>query len=427
MKYQAVVFDLDGTLTDSAPGIMASTRYALEQMDWPVPEEADLRKFLGPPLAESFMRFCGMNEAQAVQATTHYRTRYHSIGWLENKPYPGIRALLRTLKAAGIRLSIATGKPEDISARILERFELASFFDRVVGPGHNDYHARKEDLIARSLDGFPGTAVMIGDRGSDIEGARAYGIDSIAVSYGYGSKEELALARPTQTADSVEALYEMLGAGRPLPKGYLITLEGNDGCGKSTQQKLLAQRLTDCGFDVLATREPGGSDIAERIRAIVLDPANTGIQDMTEAYLYAAARAQHVRDVIEPGLKAGRLVISDRYVDSSVAYQGAGRELGMALVSQLNAPAVNGCLPNLTLLLDISAEAAMARRYEAGAADRMEQLDKAFHARVEAAFHELAASNPERIVTVSGEGSQEEVAERVVAVVLSRLKAAGLY
>ncbi|MHC1786182.1 MAG: dTMP kinase [Christensenellales bacterium] len=426
MTYDAVVFDLDGTLTDSAPGILACARYALEKMGKPIPSDAILRKFLGPPLAQSFMMFCGLSAQEALAATHYYRERYHDTGWLENRPFPGIRQLLLALRQAGIRLSVATGKPQDASEKILDHFRLSHLFERIVGPAPDDYQANKRDLILRSLEGFKGRAVMVGDRDSDVAGARQAGIDCIAVSYGYGSEEEFIQTPPALIASSPSDLCDMLGVPRPSPRGFFISFEGNDGCGKSTQVKWLAERLAGCGFKVQTTREPGGSDIAERIRGLLLDPQNMGIRDMTEAYLYAAARAQHVREIILPALRAGKILITDRYVDSSVAYQGAGRSLGMALVSGLNAPAIDGCLPDLTILLDIDAQQAMMRRQQASQADRIEMQDDAFHARVEQAFHQLALENSKRIVRVDALGEREEVAGRVESVTFDRLKAAGL-
>ena len=422
-----MVFDLDGTLTDSAPGIMASSRYALETMGLPVPSETTLRSFLGPPLAESFMRYCGMSQDQAVEATGHYRERYLTIGWLENQVYPGIRPLLTALRQAGVRLSVATGKPQEASIKILKHFGLSGFFDSIIGPQANDYLASKRDLISQSLGGFHGGAVMIGDRDIDIYGARLAGIDSIGAAYGYGSLEELRNAQPAAIVSSVDELYELLGIRKTKQKGFFISFEGNDGCGKSTQVEKAGVFLRSFGFDVLLTREPGGSNIAERIRTILLDPQTIGMSDMTEAYLYGAARAQHVREVVLPALDAGRIVISDRYVDSSVAYQGAGRQLGMRLVEELNAPAIDGCLPDLTILLDIDARTAMQRRQTATGVDRIEMQSDAFHARVERAFHQLANENTERYAVISANAGIDTIARQVKEVVLARLREAGLF
>lgn len=426
MTYEAVVFDLDGTITDSAPGILESVRYALEKMQLPIPPDAILHRFLGPSLAESFMRFCGLTREQAIEATLFYRERYHAIGWMENQVYPGIRPLLLTLKRAGVRLSIATGKPQDASEKILDHFKLRHLFNSIVGPQPMEYQVLKSVLIRKSLQGFRGRAVMIGDRDLDILGAHEAGIDSIGVTYGYGSREELENAQSTAIINSADDLYGVLGVSAEKHKGYFISFEGNDGCGKSTQVTMLAAQLRSYGFDVVQTREPGGSDIAERIRTILLDPQNSGISDMTEAYLYAAARAQHVREVILPALAAGRIVISDRYVDSSIAYQGAGRELGIKLVEQLNAPAIDGRLPNLTILLDIDAKTAMQRRQSATGVDRIEMQSGAFHTRVEQAFHQLASENSARYEVINADADKETISKQVAEIVFERLQGAGL-
>ncbi len=426
MKYEAVVFDLDGTLTDSAPGIMRCLDYSFEKMGIPAPEEKLLRRFLGPPLVKSFMEYCGMTEKDAICATQAYRERYHIKGCRENRVYPGIRNLLAALRAARIRLSVATGKPADASEKILKAFFLAPYFEVLAGPGNNDHFAEKKDLIIRSLDGFSGKSVMVGDRASDILAARELGMDSVAVLWGYGSREELEAANPTYLVSTAEELCTVVGVNPVKKAGYFISLEGNDGCGKSTQVELLYSALQSLGLDVIKTREPGGSFVAEKIRSILLDRSNIGMQDMTEALLYAAARAQHVRDVIEPALEAGKVVLSDRYVDSSIAYQGAGRQLGMELVAGINAPAIGTCIPNLTVLLDIDAKEALRRRERAGETDRIEMLEDSFHLRVGEAYRKLLKDNPERIKRVDASGTPEEVADRVLQLVCFGLSEAGL-
>lgn len=426
MNYEAVVFDLDGTLTDSAPGILRCLEYTFEKLGRPAPEEKVLRKFLGPPLVRSFMDFCGMSEEEAVRARDAYRERYRALGWKENRVFPGIRSLLTALKKAGARLSIATGKQGEASGRIARAFWIDHYFDAIVGTASGDHFAEKKDLIARSLEGFSGRAVMIGDRASDITAAAALGMDSVAVLWGYGERAELEGAKPTHLVETVEELASALGAELFQSRGFFISLEGNDGCGKSTQADLLHESLARFGFDTVKTREPGGSYVAEKIREILLDRANTGMHDMTEAMLYAAARAQHVRDVIRPALQRGKLVLSDRYVDSSVAYQGAGRGLGMELVARINEPAVDGCLPDLTVLLDIDAQDALRRRERASRTDRIEMLEDSFHLRVAKAYRELLHRYADRIRPVDATGTPDEVAERVLGLVHGRMAEAGL-
>lgn len=336
--------------------------------------------------------------------------------------YPGIRRLLSCLRKQGLFLGVATGKPQRESLRILEHFQLLPFFDAVAGPDHKEYNANKRDLILRALQGFKGRTVMVGDRDSDIIAAHELQMDSIAVHYGYGSVSELEACKPGHHAANTQELFSLLCPGEERTgAGYFISMEGNDGCGKSTQVELLHERLLGCGFEACRTREPGGSEVAEKIRHILLDRDNIGMQDMTEALLYAAARAQHVRDVVKPTLSEGKLLLSDRYVDSSIAYQGGGRELGMALVRQINEPAVAGTMPDLTIFLELDAREALGRRAQATGRDRIEMLDERFHARVEEAYQQLLRENPERMQRVDASGSPEEVALRVEQQVFKRL------
>ena len=427
MKYDAVVFDFDGTLTDSAPGIFNCLHFALNNLKFDVPHESILRKFLGPPLVDSFIRYCGMSKETAIEATAEYRVRYLTKGLKENLVFPGIRELLFALRQAVPYVAIATGKPQNTSEMILDHFSLEHYFDKVVGPSEDDHFAEKTNLIQKALNGHRGHTVMVGDRASDITAAHELGFDSIAVLYGYGSKDELTEAKPTYIAESVDDLYTLLGIKKADHKqSYFISLEGNDGCGKSTQAVLLYEYLQSCGYDIVKTREPGGSEVAEKIRSLLLDRDNIGMQDMTEALLLAAARAQHVRDVIKPSLNAGKLVMSDRYVDSSVAYQGAGRMLGMDVVSQINAPAIDGCFPDLTLMLEIDSFTALRRRESASETDRIEMMSDSFHARVEEGYRKLALLYPDRIVRIDARGEIDQISQRIISVVNQRLKTAGL-
>lgn len=192
-------------------------------------------------------------------------------------------------------------------------------------------------------------------------------------------------------------------------RGRLIAFEGGEGCGKSTQAALLARRL-----GALATREPGGTVVGERVRAILLDPTMAALDPRAEALLMAAARAQHVAEVVAPALAAGSDVVTDRYAHSSLAYQGHGRGLPLDDVRQLSEWATGGLWPDLVVLLDLPAEEAASRR---GPPDRFEAEDDEFHRRVLAGFRSLAAEQPEVWRLVDGRGSVEEVAERVWRVV----------
>jgi dTMP kinase len=180
--------------------------------------------------------------------------------------------------------------------------------------------------------------------------------------------------------------------------GYFIALEGGDGAGKSTQVQALAEWIRSKGHEVVVTREPGGSPVGQRLRAMLLDVGNTGISHRAEALLYAADRAEHVDSVIRPALERGAVVITDRYMDSSVAYQGAGRDLAAAEVARISRWATGGLVPDLTVLLDVDPETARERFTEAP--DRMESESAEFHQRVRAGFLALAAADPTRYLVV---------------------------
>ena len=184
-------------------------------------------------------------------------------------------------------------------------------------------------------------------------------------------------------------------------RGYFISVEGGDGSGKSTQLKSIENYLREKGLELVLTREPGGTPIAEKIRALILDPANGALTARAEMLLYAAARAQHVEEKILPALAEGKTVLCDRFVDSSIAYQGYGRGLGEA-VAAVNAIATGGKAPDLTIFLDISPAAGMARKrqQDGHALDRLEQEDIAFHERVYEGYLRLAAENPARIARI---------------------------
>ena len=194
-----------------------------------------------------------------------------------------------------------------------------------------------------------------------------------------------------------------------------VTFEGLDGSGKTTQLRLLAERLTAEGRDVVVTREPGGTELGEAVRDLVLHGGN--VAPWAEAALYAASRAQHVEEVIRPALARGAVMLCDRYVDSSVAYQGVARGLGLERVLDLNLAAVGGLLPDLTLLLEMDATVADARM--TGKRDRLEREDASFHARAAAGYRELAARFPERIVVLDATLPPAELAERIHGAFLS--------
>jgi dTMP kinase len=188
-----------------------------------------------------------------------------------------------------------------------------------------------------------------------------------------------------------------------------VTFEGIDGSGKSTQAELLRARLEADGFDVVVTREPGGTELGERIRDLVLHGGH--VSPWAEALLYAASRAQHVDEVIRPALERGAWVVCDRYVDSSVAYQGIGRELGLERVLDLNLAAVGGLMPDRTFLLELEVAASSGRLQ--GDHDRLEREPGDFHTRVADGYRELAARFRERIVVLDATSPPDTLAEEV--------------
>ncbi len=217
-------------------------------------------------------------------------------------------------------------------------------------------------------------------------------------------------------------LREALRGGDPHPApaatGFFIAVEGGDGAGKSTQVEALAEWIRAKGHEVVVTREPGATAVGKRLRSILLDVSSSGISHRAEALLYAADRAEHVDTVIRPALERGAIVISDRYIDSSVAYQGAGRDLAPTEIARISRWATDGLVPHLTVLLDISPEAARERFTEAP--DRLESEPAEFHQRVRAGFLTLAAADPARYLVVDG-GQDPEAVTTVVRHRLDRV------
>jgi dTMP kinase len=221
-------------------------------------------------------------------------------------------------------------------------------------------------------------------------------------------------------ADVIPSTPEMAGA--------FITFEGIDGCGKSTQLRLLASELRARGFTVVATREPGGTPLGQKLRAALLD-VQEQVDPLAELLVFAADRAQHVRKHLLPALAAEQIVLSDRYADATVAYQGAGRGFESGLIQEIVQLATGGLKPHLTLLFDLSvAESAVRtrRRVAAKNTDRLDSEDAEFHARVRNGYLEIAKSNPERIRVIDARGSVNQTHAAVMDIVMSFLKERGL-
>ncbi|MGW2389376.1 dTMP kinase [Streptomyces lydicamycinicus] len=212
-------------------------------------------------------------------------------------------------------------------------------------------------------------------------------------------------------SDLWEALRGGEPAQAPAPTGFFIALEGGDGAGKSTQVEALAEWIRGKGHEVVVTREPGATAIGKRLRSIILDVSTSGLSDRAEALMFAADRAEHVNSVIRPALERGAVVITDRYIDSSVAYQGAGRNLAPTEIARISRWATDGLVPHLTVLLDISPETARERFTEAP--DRLESEPAAFHERVRSGFLTLAAADPARYLVVDA-GQEPEAVTTVV-------------
>jgi dTMP kinase len=208
---------------------------------------------------------------------------------------------------------------------------------------------------------------------------------------------------------------------------FFITFEGIEGCGKTTQVRLLSELLVKQGYSVVVTREPGGCLIADKIRAILLDADNKALVPLAELFLYAAARVQHVEEVIRPALEADRIVICDRYTDATTAYQGYGRSLDLGLIRELNRLAAAATIPDLTILLDcpeeIGLQRAMARILATQGAreERFEQESLRFHSAVRQGYLKLAAAEPDRFAILDGRLNIGRISSIIADLVLSRI------
>ncbi|MBO4938264.1 MAG: HAD family hydrolase [Oscillospiraceae bacterium] len=211
MTKKAILFDLDGTLTDSGEGIMNSAALALEHFGLPVPDRETMRVFVGPPLRDTFMKF-GMREEDTAEGIEVFRSYYTTKGIHENFPYPGIAELLRRLKDAGHRLYVATSKPEVMAIRVLDNFGLSQYFDLICGAALDESRGNKSEVIAYLLGQCADVseAVMVGDTAFDVIGAKTHGIETIGVSWGYGNRCDMKNAGAAAIADTPEELFDLL-------------------------------------------------------------------------------------------------------------------------------------------------------------------------------------------------------------------------
>ena len=213
MRWDTVLFDMDGTLTDSQEGIVKSVSYALGRLGRELPPRDTLTAFIGPPLHESFSAICGMDEAETERAVCEFRDYFARRGWAENVPYEGMAEFLAALHAAGLRLIVATSKPETSAQKILKHFSLERYFDLICGSHPEDKSSADKASVVRAAltrAGAPKRAVMVGDRRHDMAGAHANGLEAIGVLYGYGSREELTAAGAEQLAADLNELKAIL-------------------------------------------------------------------------------------------------------------------------------------------------------------------------------------------------------------------------
>lgn len=420
--YDAVIFDLDGTLFDAEDGIVSSVVSAMEELELPIPEDADLRLVVGPPLLDSFRNLLRIPEDRLDEAVESYKRHFAQEGMYRYQVYPHIRSILQMLREGGVHVGLATSKDRNIANRVMDYFGLSHYFDAIVGENVDSVKLGKPELIRRALPEKYRCAAMVGDRCFDVEGAKGAGIECVGVSYGCGSEEELQDAGADHIVPDTESLRALLCPGAEIPRGFFLSMEGLDGSGKTTQMELLEKKLRQLGYSVVRTREPGGCDISEDIRSIILSTDNMEMCSTTEALLYAASRAQHVHQLIRPAVEEGRVVLCDRFVDSSVAYQGGGRQLGLETIQQINAPAVADMMPDMTIYLAIDHRTAIHRRLNASTPDRLELEDLEFFERVQKAYERLIKENRRRFAGVDAERDIDSIARDVLAAVLEKLE-----
>ncbi len=212
-RYDTVLFDLDGTLTDPGVGITKSVQYALNRYGISVNDRAELYPFIGPPLVDSFMKYYGFSKEQSIEAVEVYREYFRVKGLFENEVYPHVPQMLDALKKAEKTLLVASSKPEEFVLTILKHFDLLPYFDFVGGASMDEIRSKKEDVLRYVIEKAnvdPKTAIMVGDRKFDIQGAHAFGLDAVGVTYGYGSLEELTEAKPEYLVNAPEEISLLL-------------------------------------------------------------------------------------------------------------------------------------------------------------------------------------------------------------------------
>lgn len=200
-------------------------------------------------------------------------------------------------------------------------------------------------------------------------------------------------------------------------KGVFISFEGIEGTGKSTQARLLSEYLKGKGLDVVLTQEPGGTLIGLRIRELLLSVEHQGMSPLTELLLYNASRAQHIKEVIIPAIDRGSIVITDRFTDSTIAYQGYGRGIDLILIDSIDMIATERLRPDITILLDLDVKAGLKRNRGINKTDRLELEDVEFHQRVRNGYHDLAAKEPERIKLINASGDIKEIHSRIISII----------
>lgn len=282
MKYNALLFDFDGTLTESGLGITRSVACAFEQLKLPVPSQEELETFIGPPLATSFMKYAPLSEEEALNAAELFRVRYRAQGWKENRVYAGIAPLLKALKQQGVYLAIASAKPEVFVHQIADHFGIEKYFDRIVGITFEHTNSDKSELIAAALpeNADRSRIAMIGDRLYDMEAGKKQGLTAIGAGYGYGSREELEASGADIVCDSVADLHALLLPDVEKERGVWIALCGADEALIAQQQKKLESYIGDRGYETqIADAAMGLADIETAVKngKIVISNGNCGL------------------------------------------------------------------------------------------------------------------------------------------------------